>query len=98
MPLPNEASPVTAAIDIFTASSSTDFAYAYATYSHIVLSHSDLGPGICFVMDGNRRESVWVCACPLNTSIYLAKLCFVPLCFVLFGTEIPMKDPAAKLL
>lgn len=47
--MPNEAGTMTDAIDIFTASSSTDFAYAYTTYSRIVLSHCDLVPGICFV-------------------------------------------------
>lgn len=51
--MPNEAGTMTDAIDIFTASSSTDFAYAYTTYSRIVLSHCDLVPGVCFVRLGH---------------------------------------------
>ena len=53
---------MTAAIDIFTASSSTDFAYAYTTYSHIVLSHCDFLPEICFVMgvEGGVCVNVWL--------------------------------------
>lgn len=49
-PLPNEAGAKITANDIFTTSSSTDFACAYITCFYIVLSHCDLVQEICFVI------------------------------------------------
>ena len=58
MPLPNKVGALVSSIDIFTTSSSTDIVYVCPTSSEIVLSHSDLGVGICF--------DIWLGGCDLK--------------------------------
>ncbi len=73
---------MTVAIDIFTASPSTDFAYAYTTRAHIVLSHCDLVTGICFVRGKDVFVQMW--APPFIT-------CSHALVPFVFGSKITMK-------
>lgn len=70
MPLPKEAGAMMA-IDIFTASYSTDFAYAYSTHSEFVLSHGDLEPGLDLFFSGDGTEMF----VPSTTSFIILSTC-----------------------
>lgn len=76
--------------DIFTASSSTDFAYAY-TASRIVLSHCDSGGRdlLCYERKGRVRVNVFT----QRSSVYHVKSCFGS--FV-SGTEFPIKRQVGR--